>query len=119
MKKTSLITSLIGIVFIISFVLLISHTSVSSPNTSILVKVKGCPDCSQLYYCMDGVYMGPVGSCEFYINCKSGTHTICVKCNPNMDAGGSYTFDCLSGLSEIVIDINNSHNCNCDPPKKK
>jgi hypothetical protein len=124
MKKKSLITSFVAVVFVISIILLFAHTTTStpvnnSPETTILVHVIGCPNCNEIYYCIDGVYTGVAGGCDFKIECTPGKHTICVKCALSLDAGGSCTFDCNSGTDQITIDVNNSKSCDCYPSKKK
>jgi hypothetical protein len=124
MKKTQLVTLLIAVVFVISIVLLFAHSTPGtpinkSPESTMWVHVIGCPNCNEIYYCIDGVYMGVAGGCDFKIECTPGKHTICVKCALSLDAGGSSTFECNSVSDQIIIDVNNSRSCDCYPPKKK
>ena len=121
MKKTPIIS---GIIAVVAVIMAFSFTgnNVAVPETSIIyVHVTGCPDgnCNQISYCIDGGLPVSVGSCDFSFKCQEGTHTICVKCGPNIAPGGMMKFECPSTVIVLNMNIQDLKNCDCGPVNKK
>lgn len=118
MKKISILTISVLVISIVIMAFTFNTNEVPAPrNTQQNIHVYGCPDCSQLYYCIDGNAPVQPGSCEFSIDCSEGQHYICVKCSYTGDAGGGLWFTC--GAQDMLeIHVGDIKNCDCGSKKK-
>ncbi len=107
MKNLSFIPGiLLAVLFIFAFAFgqsndVVPNNSVSDPFHVI---VKGCDNCKDLYYCMNGGIVKKPGSCDFYAECDPAgavIQTICVKCG---DKAGTATIKCGS-TREVTIEV--------------
>jgi hypothetical protein len=122
MKKTSIISVMLLVLatVIMSFAFrgYSNESGVQSPNSTMPVRVINCPDCTNLWYCLDGGSMVFKGTCEFTIDCKEGKHTIYVYCNGPDGGCSTATFSCFDRA--VIVDCSAvSLNCPCTDKKKK
>jgi hypothetical protein len=119
MKKISVISITLFILATIILSFAFSEgAGVQSPNNTLPVHVINCPDCSNLWYCVDDSGMKFKGACDFTIECKEGSHTIYIYCNGPDGGCTALNFKCTERA--ITIDcIAVSANCPCSNKKKK
>ena len=125
MKKLSIITPIVFLLFIIlTFSLSSTGQVVSSANPEGIVNfhIIGCTDCSNIGYCLDGAGFVRVGQCDFSIKCNDGKkHKICIRgttCSGSYLMGVSRTFACDdTAVQDIYISCTEPCNCECAPGK--
>lgn len=122
MKKISVISGIVlAALFVFAFTF--GHSTDTAKNQSMYapfhVIVKGCDNCDQLYYCLDGRQAIYPGSCEFWANCNEGgpkVQTMCVRCG---DKAMTVQIQCGSG-NEVIVELSNfGVACDCEGMKKK
>ncbi|MCE1164644.1 MAG: hypothetical protein LWX07_04480 [Bacteroidetes bacterium] len=120
MKNPSIISGiLLAILFIVAFTFGQSQDTPQNKPASdpFHVIVKGCDNCKDLYYCMNGRNPKKPGSCDFYAECDptgAVVQTICVKCG---DKAGTATIKCGS-TREVTIEVSQiGADCKCNTVK--
>lgn len=116
MKKLSVISGiLLAAIFILAFTFGQQNgtASVSPKSDPFHVIVKGCDNCKDLYYCMNGGIIKKPGTCDFYAECDPAgavMQTICVKCG---EKAGTATIKCGS-TREVIIEVSQiGADCQC------